>query len=110
MKHRMLMHLLGAIIASGALIEVSWTHGPSASALNAVVGFEQEVVNVSEGNVAVVCVTALFISDSLLSAITVNASLYNLSKPSLDTGRSRCLFVYSLALSLLSFRNSIIFL
>ena len=82
MKLSMLLHLLGAVIASATL-----SRAQSVGALKAVVGFEQQVVNASEGNVAVVCVTTLFISNTLFSTVTVNVSLYNLSNLSLDAGK-----------------------
>ena len=76
-------HLVGALLTSLivvliVVIQTSSTKAESSSSLSAIIGFERETVNASEGNVAVVCVTALFMS----APVTVNVSLMNVKNDS----------------------------
>lgn len=46
------------------------------TAVTVSIGFDQESVNASEGNIAVVCATAMFLNNTP-SMVTVNVSLVN---------------------------------
>ena len=86
MKCILVVYLTGALLL-GTIFMTPLTNAQS-SAVKAVVGFEKQIVNASEGNVAVVCVTTLFISSSLSSPVTVNVSLLNFSNKSSVAGNA----------------------
>ena len=48
------------------------------------IGFDRENVNASEGNIAVVCATAMFFNNTP-STVTVNVSLVNITNSSSQT-------------------------
>lgn len=86
MKYILVVYLTGALLL-GTIFMTLLTHAQS-NAVKAVVGFEKQIVNASEGNVAVVCVNTLFISSSLLTSVTVNVSLLNFSNKSSMAGNA----------------------
>ena len=87
MKCILVVYLTGALLL-GTIFMTPLTCAQS-SAVKAVVGFEKQIVNASEGNVALVCVTTLFISSPLSTSVTVNVLLLNFSNKSSVAGNAK---------------------
>lgn len=83
----MIKYPLGILLPNAILLLStisSSAHGQPTAMMVTVLGFDEESVNVSEGNVAVVCATAMFVNNSQLPVI-VNVNL-TLSGQSMEAG------------------------
>lgn len=88
-KKRQMKCIFFVYITGTLLLGTAFMTYAQSSAVKAVVGFEKQIVNASEGNVAVVCVTSLFISSTLSTPVTVNVSLMNFSSQSSAAGNAK---------------------
>ena len=71
------VHLVDLLLKLALLLSIMATSVRAQStAATVMIGFNEESVNASEGNVAVVCATAVFLNNTP-SAVTVNVSLVN---------------------------------